>query len=169
MFTAEGLARRFHEAYEALAPQFGYRTREASAVPWADVPQQNRNLMIATAARVLADRPLPTPEQVSLDVELIERVLPGQLERALEVGVLIPSEIRLNGQPIKCPRGEPVTIHEIAVNTSKDPHHSQRDEVKVTMTFWARSVRMAFEEMEPEEWNPPAPAAEGAAQESAPA
>ena len=50
---AEGLARLFHETYERLAPDYGYRTREASAVPWEDVPDGNKRLMIATAAEVL--------------------------------------------------------------------------------------------------------------------
>jgi hypothetical protein len=49
---AERLAQQFHEAYERLAPQFGYQTREASAKPWADVPEPNRSLMIAVAAEV---------------------------------------------------------------------------------------------------------------------
>lgn len=43
----EEIARAFHEAYERLAPSFGYKTREASAKPWSEVPEQNRNLMIA--------------------------------------------------------------------------------------------------------------------------
>ncbi|WP_204057373.1 hypothetical protein [Microbispora corallina] len=30
---AERIARAFHEAYESLAPHFGYQTREESAVP----------------------------------------------------------------------------------------------------------------------------------------
>lgn len=55
---AATLARRFHEAYEALAPAFGYRTREASAKPWGDVPIQNKKLMIATAQAVLESWPL---------------------------------------------------------------------------------------------------------------
>lgn len=60
--TAEAVAQRFHEAYERLAPSFGYKTREASAVPWADVPEQNKKLMIAVAAEVLAGiREGPTP------------------------------------------------------------------------------------------------------------
>jgi hypothetical protein len=50
----ERIARAFHEAYERLAPEFSYRTREASAVPWEDVPQQNRDLMIATVGDLLA-------------------------------------------------------------------------------------------------------------------
>ena len=44
---AEILASRFHEAYERLAPAFGYKTRDASAVPWNEVPEGNRRLMIA--------------------------------------------------------------------------------------------------------------------------
>lgn len=55
MSTAEEIARAFHAAYEELAPDFGYRTREASAKPWDDVPQQNRRLMIATVEKLLAD------------------------------------------------------------------------------------------------------------------
>ena len=51
--TAEDVARAFHEAYEDLAPEFGYRTREASAKPWDQVPEQNRNLMIATVQRLI--------------------------------------------------------------------------------------------------------------------
>lgn len=51
--AAEALAQRFHETYERLAPQFGYQTRRVSAVPWADVPEQNRALMIAVCAELL--------------------------------------------------------------------------------------------------------------------
>lgn len=51
--TPEDLAQRFHEAYERLAPDFGYATREASAKPWAQVPEQNRSLMIAVCAELL--------------------------------------------------------------------------------------------------------------------
>lgn len=50
--NAEALARLFHETYERLAPDHGYRTREASAVPWADVPSANKSLMIAVAGEV---------------------------------------------------------------------------------------------------------------------
>lgn len=48
----ETLARKFHEAYERLAPDFGYETRRDSAVPWEDVPEQNKALMIATVGEV---------------------------------------------------------------------------------------------------------------------
>lgn len=51
--TPEQLAEAFHEAYERLAPQFGYETRKASAKPWADVPEQNKRLMIAVCSELL--------------------------------------------------------------------------------------------------------------------
>lgn len=53
--TPEELAELFHDIYEQLAPQYGYRTREASAKPWSEVPEQNRALMIATCAHVLGE------------------------------------------------------------------------------------------------------------------
>jgi hypothetical protein len=53
MIKADDLAKLFHTSYEKLAPLFGYKTREASAVPWHKVPVSNKNLMIATAALVL--------------------------------------------------------------------------------------------------------------------
>lgn len=57
---AETLARRFHETYERLAPAHGYQTREASAKPWADVPAQNRSLMVAVAGELLDGPDLAT-------------------------------------------------------------------------------------------------------------
>jgi hypothetical protein len=54
MTAAEELARLFPETYERRAPEFGYKTREASAVPWDDVPAQNKALMIAVASDVLS-------------------------------------------------------------------------------------------------------------------
>lgn len=50
---AEEIAHEFHATYERLAPRFGYKTREASAVDWRDVPEQNRNLMISVVHDLL--------------------------------------------------------------------------------------------------------------------
>jgi hypothetical protein len=47
--TAENLARRFHEVYEKIAPNFGYETKPESAKPWDEIPPNNRALMVATA------------------------------------------------------------------------------------------------------------------------
>ncbi len=52
-FMAESLARMFHETYEKLAPEYGYETRRESAKPWANVPDQNKRLMIAVCAEIL--------------------------------------------------------------------------------------------------------------------
>lgn len=51
--AAHLVAEEFHRSYESLAPAFGYRTREESAVPWVDVPLQNRALMVATVMSLL--------------------------------------------------------------------------------------------------------------------
>lgn len=50
---AEFIAQQFHSVYEALAPYEGYRTRESSAVPWDDVPEVNRRLMVRTVETLL--------------------------------------------------------------------------------------------------------------------
>ncbi len=52
--TDEAVAQKFHEAYESLAPQFSYATRQESAVPWSAVPEKNKRLMIATVGTVRA-------------------------------------------------------------------------------------------------------------------
>ncbi|WIG59168.1 MAG: hypothetical protein OJF49_001915 [Ktedonobacterales bacterium] len=54
MPDAESVAKFFHEAYERLAPAFGYKTRDETRVPWENVPERNKRLMIAATAEVLA-------------------------------------------------------------------------------------------------------------------
>lgn len=49
----ERIAAAFHDEYEERAPLMGYKTRDASAVPWPEVPEQNRRLMEATVAALL--------------------------------------------------------------------------------------------------------------------
>ena len=61
--TPEELAQLFHETYEQLAPDFGYETRRKSAVPWEQVPEANKRLMIATAAVVLETLRSPTGDR----------------------------------------------------------------------------------------------------------
>lgn len=50
---AESVAKRFHEEYERLAPFYGYKTREASAKPWAEVPDANKSLMMDVVSVLL--------------------------------------------------------------------------------------------------------------------
>ena len=47
------MAVHFHDTYERLAPEFDYKTRSESAVPWVDVPENQRRLMEATVRVVL--------------------------------------------------------------------------------------------------------------------
>jgi hypothetical protein len=42
------VAEAFHDTYERLAPQFNYKTRRESAVPWEDVDPLLQALMMAT-------------------------------------------------------------------------------------------------------------------------
>lgn len=61
--TDDQVARAFHETYERLAPEHGYTTRAASAVPWEQVPAENRSLMTAVVGRLTAEgviRPVDT-------------------------------------------------------------------------------------------------------------
>ena len=75
--SSEDIARRFHETYERLAPEFGYETRKESAVPWEEVPEQNRNLMIAVVSNLLdngvihyEDRQIITSPDVPIEIRL---------------------------------------------------------------------------------------------------
>lgn len=113
---AEALAQRFHETYERLAPSFGYRTREASAKPWAEVPEDNRLLMIAVCQELLdradalalawvADEMrLPPP---SCDLEADQLLPPAEWEQVLGVKIIDPDGWRGNK-----PWGVPITLTE---------------------------------------------------------
>ena len=68
---AEALARLFHETYERLAPSYGYHTRPESAVQWDDVPQPNKELMLAVARVVGTAIRRPLEERV----RALERVV----------------------------------------------------------------------------------------------
>lgn len=60
--NAELIAEKFHEAYERLAPSFGYTTREDTRA--FDPDSANGKLMIAVCAEVFAPTPAVTVEQV---------------------------------------------------------------------------------------------------------
>ncbi len=51
------LAKRFHETYERLAPEYGYETCKESRKKWYDVPEKNRKLMIAVCEEILKKPP----------------------------------------------------------------------------------------------------------------
>ena len=107
--TPEQLAQAFHETYERLAPSFGYHTRPESAVPWDQVPEANRQLMIAVCQELLdtycaatasqshdareqysdlgrlTDQPTPTTPSLGLVSELGDDEV-GARERQIEDG-----------------------------------------------------------------------------------
>lgn len=56
--TPEEMAQAFHEAYERLAHDFGYKTRVETLVPWRDVPDKNKALMVATIRNVMIEQGL---------------------------------------------------------------------------------------------------------------
>lgn len=58
-WSPEETARRFHDAYEELATSFGYATRPESRIPWDQLPEQVRSLMIATVRAVLIEQAVP--------------------------------------------------------------------------------------------------------------
>jgi hypothetical protein len=53
MSYAEPIARHFHETYERLAPSHGWETQARSRKTWADVPMENKELMIAVVQELL--------------------------------------------------------------------------------------------------------------------
>lgn len=53
MDDPENIAESFHEAYERLAPDFGWVTRESTATRWDQIPEENRSLMIAVVEELL--------------------------------------------------------------------------------------------------------------------
>lgn len=51
--SPEQLAELFHETYERLAPAFGWKTKKGCNCKFAELPQRNKALMIATCQTVL--------------------------------------------------------------------------------------------------------------------
>lgn len=74
----EALARVFHETYEHLAPAHDYETRKASAKPWEEVPEKNRELMISTCASVLS----------RINAELVDRAKLNEQERGVRDAIV---------------------------------------------------------------------------------
>jgi NTP pyrophosphatase (non-canonical NTP hydrolase) len=85
--TPDALAQRFHEAYERLAPSFGYATREASAKPWAEVPENNRRLMTAVCAEILAAPRSGAGEEIRSLREFQQRYFPEHARVIEDYGV----------------------------------------------------------------------------------
>ena len=81
---AEFMAKLFHDTYEKLAPDFGYKTREASAKPWFEIPENNRKLMIAVAEKVLSVQKKQTEDDCVEDCAVID----SNMELVKTIGLL---------------------------------------------------------------------------------
>lgn len=88
-------ARLFHERYEALAPVYGYRTRPESAKPWAGLPENLQNLMMAVTADVCgpmlkavanAEAEVTTLRSALLDVQAIQNEYDSSKAGLIPVG-----------------------------------------------------------------------------------
>lgn len=62
--SVDGIAKAFYESYERQAPIFNYKTRDASAVPWDEVPEYNKNLMRAVVMDLLEKGIIVTGKEV---------------------------------------------------------------------------------------------------------
>lgn len=62
---AEEIARSFHTTYERYAPNHGWETQQRSRVMWAEVPQENKELMIAVVKKLLIDGIIEAGENLS--------------------------------------------------------------------------------------------------------
>ena len=101
--SAENIARAFHESYERLAPEHGYETREASAKPWVEVPEQNKALMVAVAGDLLASGVVVEPagvEQMRTIVAALaiygeDANLPALVEKARALNQAAPAGNRV--------------------------------------------------------------------------
>lgn len=51
--SIEDVARQFHDTYERLAPDYAWETQVRSRVEWADLPNENRGLMLAVVEEVV--------------------------------------------------------------------------------------------------------------------
>tara|TARA_R110000772_G_C13310282_1_gene440306 strand:+ start:36726 stop:37445 length:720 start_codon:yes stop_codon:yes gene_type:complete len=93
--SSDALARKFHETYERLAPDFGYETRKESAVAWDDVPEKNKQLMIAVCNEIAPAT--SSDEHESLMGELDEWIASG-IEPKAEQKVLVALRAALQGK-----------------------------------------------------------------------
>lgn len=98
MTKFEELAKFFHETYEKLAPEFGYKTRKASAKPWQDVPENNRHLMTAVACAVYGHLGIATLQsQLTAAQEALRWIPVGERLPETRCDIEGPFLVRANG------------------------------------------------------------------------
>lgn len=88
-----------------------------------------------------------TREPNSAVIEIVET----RGDSADAVGGLIkPNEVRINGQKLWVPKGEPIKVHAIEMN---GPDGEGDEVLQVTLTLWARRVFMGHASESPERDN----------------
>ena len=111
--NAEILAQMFHESYERLAPEHGYDTREASAVPWEAVPEANKKLMIAVCGEILGKLDIPEKKRwilVADDDEGVRQVVVDMLSaHRSDLAFYEASNGRIGARMVLDPRSEDCT------------------------------------------------------------
>lgn len=92
-YDAGVLASIFHAKYEEFAPKFGYSTRKQTAVPWEDVPPNNKALMTEVCQHIIdlfKAEDLAVPEisrdKTSRDITLPKKPISKYPFTDLEVG-----------------------------------------------------------------------------------
>lgn len=94
--TAEKLAEQFHDEYEALAPAYGYETREATRTPWDDLPPELKRLMVAVINTVVE----PVLDTALTALEAAEQDLDEETQlRERLAGLLTRTANALKGSP----------------------------------------------------------------------
>lgn len=84
--AAETLARRFHEAYERLAPQFGYTTRTETRD--FDPKSANGRLMVAVCRELLADS-APSITDAARVLAEFAKTAPGRLPQRVQDAIAV--------------------------------------------------------------------------------
>lgn len=60
------------------------------------------------------------------------------------------NQLRINGEPILCPKGEPITVHALEFNRPPGENSDEDDLVKVTVTMFAHRVVIEQRGLEPD-------------------
>lgn len=89
---AEQLARMFHDAYERLAPDYGWKTQTVSRKQWEELPDGLRLLMLSVCEEIIT---------ALLEGKIIEYADPGD-KLAMLLGKTEDGRIRVDFQkPLK--------------------------------------------------------------------
>jgi phosphoglycolate phosphatase-like HAD superfamily hydrolase len=70
-------------------------------------------------------------------IEIVERRKQPAAD-SVGASIVVPNEVRINGQRIAIPQGEPITVHDM----------SSDDVVKVTLTVFARRIFIGHEDID---------------------